>query len=426
MPGIDTTTRYAGVFARHQEGCAEERGKRCNCRPSYYGVVYDRAERKHRKTQRRALAGDARDDRRDLLAELDKGTVSRGSPLILEDGWEEFITAVKDGVALNKWRRPYRARAAKDLESIFAHVPADLRRRRAREVRGGDLQRLSDSLSSSLSGSRVASVIHGLSAFYAWAEKRDIVGRGQNPAVAVQLPLKDETPRDRVAKPDEFVRLLEALFSQTPQEQKEGKPRDPREALKDAVPFALAAYGTARHQEVKVLDWIDIGFEVRAGELAADEEGRKPGGSWRVVPFVAPLWHILYLEWIAQGRPAKGRVVQPRNGSKSGNAAVANIQERVHRRWRALDLDPIGLQECRHTAATWLDHALVSPKVASKIMGHKTPEYQPGAARITLERYTHVLPGELERAREQLESLLIERSGVSAVFKGMFEQALAA
>lgn len=34
----------------------------------------------------------------------------------------------------------------------------------------------------------------------------------------------------------------------------------------------------------------------------------------------------------------------------------------------------------------------VSPKVASQIMGHKTPEYQPGAARITLERYTHMLP----------------------------------
>jgi hypothetical protein len=43
-------------------------------------------------------------------------------------------------------------------------------------------------------------------------------------------------------------------------------------------------------------------------------------------------------------------------------------------------------------------------------MGHRTPEFQPGAARITLQRYTHVLPGELERAREQLDKFLIERS----------------
>ena len=42
-------------------------------------------------------------------------------------------------------------------------------------------------------------------------------------------------------------------------------------------------------------------------------------------------------------------------------------------------------------------------------MGHKTPEYQPGAARITLQRYTHVLPGELERARDLLDRFIEER-----------------
>jgi integrase len=79
-------------------------------------------------------------------------------------------------------------------------------------------------------------------------------------------------------------------------------------------------------------------------------------------------------------------------------------------RWAAQGLEPIGLQEARHTAATRLDHAGVSPKIASQIMGHKTPAYQPGAARITLERYTHVLPGELERARGLLDRFIEERS----------------
>jgi hypothetical protein len=37
--------------------------------------------------------------------------------------------------------------------------------------------------------------------------------------------------------------------------------------------------------------------------------------------------------------------------------ALGYIQERVHREWRALDLEPIGLHKSRHTAATWLDHA---------------------------------------------------------------------
>ena len=114
--------------------------------------------------------------------------------------------------------------------------------------------------------------------------------------------------------------------------------------------------------------------------------------------------------WLAQGQPKTGGVCPPRRGSKSGLIALATLQRRVHKRWSDLKLEPIGLHEARHTAATWLDHAGVSPKVASQIMGHKTPDYQPGAARITLERYTHVLPGELERARELLDNFLIERT----------------
>jgi Phage integrase family len=80
--------------------------------------------------------------------------------------------------------------------------------------------------------------------------------------------------------------------------------------------------------------WANV--KLNAIELAADEEGRKPGGSWRVVPLV--------------------------------------VQKQARKRWQEHDLEPIGLHEARHTAATWLDHAGVSPKVVSQLMGHKTPE----------------------------------------------------
>jgi hypothetical protein len=56
----------------------------------------------------------------------------------------------------------------------------------------------------------------------------------------------------------------------------------------------------------------------------------------------------------------------------------------------------------------------VSPKVASTLMGHKTPEYQPGAASITLRRCTHTLPRELERARDLLDTFLNERTAQEA------------
>jgi hypothetical protein len=53
VPGRDTKTTYQGVFARHHQSCATTASgnrKDCNCGPSYYGVVWDRAGRKHPKT----------------------------------------------------------------------------------------------------------------------------------------------------------------------------------------------------------------------------------------------------------------------------------------------------------------------------------------------------------------------------------------
>ena len=108
-----------------------------------------------------------------------------------------------------------------------------------------------------------------------------------------------------------------------------------------------------------------------------------------------------------QGMPAAG--AQPVR-----MLSLGDIQERVRGEWRDLGLESIGLHESRHTAATWLDHAGVSPKVASTLMGHKTPEYQPGAASITLRRYTHTLPGELGRARDLLDRFLAERTAAEA------------
>ena len=57
-----------------------------------------------------------------------------------------------------------------------------------------------------------------------------------------------------------------------------------------------------------------------------------------------------------------------------------------------------------------MNAAGVNPKVASLLMGHSTPERAAaaaaGAAGITLRRYTHALPGDLERARDQLDDFI--------------------
>ena len=177
-------------------------------------------------------------------------------------------------------------------------------------------------------------------------------------------------------------------------------------------PWALAGYGTARKQEIRVLDWRHVDLKLGAVELAADEEGRKPGGSWRVVPLVKPLQQAPARGWIAQGRPSERQGLPAAAAQHVRDARrSATIQTRVHARVeRSSAWSRSGCTSPRHTAATWLDHAGVSPKVASTLMGHKTPEYQPGAASITLRRYTHTLPGELERARDLLDRFLVERT----------------
>lgn len=395
MPGRDTKTRFQGVYARHQEHCETTvTGVRaaCNCKPSFYGVVWDRVTGRTRKTRRFPLAGEARSARQDLLDALRQGKVppSAHGPR-LSDARDKFIEAARSGVALNKWGRRYRRRAVEDLESALRQVPDRLTRRRLNDVRRGDIQRVVDDLSAAgLSGSRIRSVVNALRSLYRWAQDRELAS--SDPAALVRLPAMGAKARDRVAAPDEFAALLSVL--------------DPA----DALPFALAGYATARHQEIRVLDWSHVDLEIGAVELAADEEGRKPGGSWRVVPLVKPLWALLRRSWMAQGRPREGKVCPPRNHARSGMLALSHLQERVHKRWRDLGLSPIGLHESRHTAATWLDHAGVSPKVASELMGHKTPEYRPGAAAITLGRYTHTLAGELERARDLLDVFLVERT----------------
>jgi integrase len=328
--------------------------------------------------------------------------------MTLDEAKDRFITEAREGVALNKWRRPYRPRSVEDLESLN-QLPMELRWRDLDAVSPGEVQALVDELiRRHLSASRIGSVVSSLRALYRFARERELTSR--DPAREVRMPLDQRIVEHRVVTPAEFARLLEALWRQTPGEIDDGKERAPRDALKDALPYALAAYGTARAQEIEVLDWRHVDLRLGGAELAGDEEGRKPGGSWRVIPLVAPLHTLLREEWLAQGKPRRGKVCPPQRIRKSGRRSMRSVQRRARQRWRDHGLEPIGLQEARHTAATWLDHAGVSPKVCSQIMGHKTPEYQPGAARITLQRYTHVLPGELEQARERLERFVAERS----------------
>ena len=383
---VDTKTRYEGVYARHSLYCDLGIGKkRCTCDPSYYGTVWDSGIGRNRRTKRVPLISEARNMRTDLLAEVRTGVaVERPKGLRLEDAHREFIADCEAGVARNKRGKAYTDRASEDLDSSLKRLPEAIRRKYLDDIATGEVQgAVDDLIREGLSSSRINSIFNALRSLYRWALKREKATR--NPADSISLPADDSKERDRIATPGEFVHLLDRL-----------KPED-------ALPWALAAYATARAQEIRALEWPEVDFEHDVLLLAVSEMARKSEAARRIIPIIEPLRARLHVEWIRQGRPSGGRACPPRAESKSGMLSLNQLQKRIKKTWRELGLNPIGLQDSRHTAGTWLDHAHVSPKVASVLMGHKAPKRQADAAPITLGRYTHVLDGELERACRQLE-----------------------
>lgn len=389
---VDTLTRYEGVYARHRLCCALAIGRRrCTCTPSYFGVVWDRAVGRNRRTKRVAEVREAKNLRDDLLAQVRRGTVKkRPKPVLFEDATKEFIDDCRDGVVLNKQGKPYTRKAITNLESSLRRLPGSLRETRLEAITEADFQYAVDGfIREGLSGSRINAIVNAGRSFYRWAIKH---GKATtNTPEAIRLPAPGSEERDRVATAGEFAHLLGRL--------------EPR----DALPWALAGYGTARLQEIQVLEWPEVDFQHDVMLLAGDEDARKSEAARRIVPLVRPLRRRLYVEWVRQGRPKTGKVCPGRNKSRSGLLSLNQLSKRIVKKWEDVGLRPIGLQDSRHTSATWLDHAGVPPKVGSVFMGHKAPKRQPDAAPITLRRYTHVLPGELERARDKLDRFLAER-----------------
>ena len=207
----DTSTRYEGVYARHRLSCALEAGGRsCNCSPSYWGHVWDRAAGKRRKTRFFATLAEARNARADLQASVRADIVPASSSTRVAAAVEAFLAAIENGSALNKHGRRYKPSAVRDLRgALEGHVEPAIGARKLVDVRRGEVQRLVDSLTQTHSGSRVRTIVNAIRSLYWWAQDRELVNH--NPALRVRLPAMNATPRNRVASVREMESLLAAL-----------------------------------------------------------------------------------------------------------------------------------------------------------------------------------------------------------------------
>ncbi len=402
----DTKTRYQGVYARHRIDCAVEQDGTCDCSPSYWGRVWDRVDTKHRKTKMVRTIAEARSARTDLQATVRAGRVPASNSMRVSTAIEAYLAAIDAGRALNKHGRQYKPSAVRDLQgALERYVRPAFGGKRLADVRRGDVQRLIDSITPEKSGSRVRTVVNAIRSLYGWAQDRELVDH--DPASRVRLPAMNATPRDRVATVAEMQTLLDAL--------------DPA----DALPYALAAYATARRAEIRHARVEDVDLDLGVIYLGADERGRKSRAAQRAVPIVKPLAARLRRELMRRGRPGPKVLLCPGHkpgGRNSGMLSFEGLQKRADDVWEPKGRhgeptgekvgDRITAHECRHTCASWLDAAGVRPVIVSQFMGHAAPAHQVGAARITQERYTHGLPGEMNHAQELLDRWLARDADV--------------
>jgi len=317
--------------------------------------------------------------------------VSRHSVTVTEAS-DQFLGAVESGTALNKKGRPYKRSAASTIGSALrGRVAKELGSLSMDLVSRGQIQTLVDEMvAEKLSGSRIRNVLNALRSLYTYAIARDLAQN--SPIDHIALPAVGEIRRDRVATPREFRDLLIAL--------------EPA----DAVPFALAGYATARSQEILNLTWTDVAWDAGMIHLADQEAYAKSAAAKRPFPLTPPLTRILRAECERQAHPAATQLVCPgrgRTANESAKLSTSALYKRADNAWDASTLAHIRLHECRHTASSWLHAAGIDLKTRSVLMGHaSTASTDHGRSSITDDRYTHLLPGEIEKAGKRLAAYL--------------------
>lgn len=138
------------------------------------------------------------------------------------------------------------------------HVKAEMGQRDASKLTGRDWQLWLDSrVRAGLKRNSVSVTLNFVRAVYRWACSPTRGLLTVNATRGLELPAQDETPRERVADPEECRALLAVL-----------KPCD-------RAAFGLALYAGLRNVERRHLEWADIDFRERPVEGAGQQE---PGG----------------------------------------------------------------------------------------------------------------------------------------------------
>jgi integrase len=283
-----------------------------------------------------------------------------------------------------------------------AYIKPALGHLRLSEVRRADVQRLVNRLhAEGLSGSTIRNKLDALRVVYRRALQDDEVTR--NPTERLRLPAIESKPR-RVGNIERVSALLEAL------------PEAERAA------WATAFYAGLRVGELRALRWRHVDFEAGVIRVEAgwdDREGEqntKTQAGERTIPLIGRLRALMAAHKLATGRDGDDLVF----GRTAGAAFVrSTLRSRALRAWgwtqqanpeprgprmvwiKAHEdaLEPLTPHEARHTAASYMAAAGLTPKEAQTAMGHAD-------IRTTLNIYAKAVPGWENAAAAKLDAYL--------------------
>lgn len=259
-----------------------------------------------------------------------------------------------------------------------------------------------------------------------------------NPAAGLKLPKGNQLPRETIHSGEEDGRIHALSVAQlnrllaiagTPPLPREGVRKNGRrwsykpvrETNRWWAYLHILAMGGLRPSEALALTRQDIDWSVGAIRVRHTLKTGLKGGGWkleepktpesrRTVPMPADAMNILRQHLDSQAAEMATMTAEERETYKDSGFLFASrggrpldLKNLVARHFKPLlktaGLPSIRLYDLRHTHATLLLAAGVPVHVVSRRLGHKS-------AKMTLDVYSHVLPGQQEEAVSRLEQFL--------------------
>ncbi|MGI8921114.1 MAG: tyrosine-type recombinase/integrase [Solirubrobacteraceae bacterium] len=383
MADRTTKTRYPGVYQRHRKDCRRKSG--CDC--PYRASVYVAADDKN-VVKRFALLRAAVNWRNDAQSKVQAGTLRAPTAITIREAADELVAGMRDGSVFTRSGRRYKPATIRGYErTMRLWINPELGDRRLSDVRRRDVQKFADRIAGEgLTPSTVQNIVDPLRVIYRRAVRRDVVVLDPTEGLELRRP---DGKRDRIASPDEAQRLLDAI------------PDDER-AL-----WATAVYAGLRRGELRGLRWEHI--DLAAGRIAVrrawddieGDQGVKSDAGRRTIPILAPLRLELVAHKLRTGRDGPALVF---GITETHPFDPSNVRRRALAAWKAAELLPIGLHECRHTFASLMIASGANAKVIQTVMGHATIS-------MTFDRYGHLMPGGLDEAAAAADAYLLRADG---------------